>query len=74
MIVNQRFSLREISQAEYIERWNNRNTHEFLNIDPPYFSGNRGFVCNNSACEGLYRLDSIHKQPEICAYCGLRDS
>jgi hypothetical protein len=71
MISNQRFTLREISQAETIERWNNRNTHELMNIDPRYLSGNRGFVCENSSCVGLYRLGSINEQPDRCVYCWL---
>ncbi|MGH9926168.1 MAG: hypothetical protein ACRD5B_12415 [Nitrososphaeraceae archaeon] len=66
-----KFNLREITQTEAAERWNNRNTHEFLDIDPKYLSGSRRFVCDNNACEGLYFLDSIYEQPENCAYCAL---
>lgn len=59
-MITPKFTLREISPAETIARWNNRNTHSFLNIDPRYLSGRRGFVCGNPSCEGLYRLKSIN--------------
>lgn len=70
-MITPKFTLREISPAETIARWNNRNTHSFLNIDPRYLSGRRGFVCGNPSCEGIYRLNGLNEQPDVCQYCSL---
>ena len=71
MFSEQRFTLREINNAEAAQRWNNRNTHEFLNINPRLLRGSRSFVCDNNACEGLYFLDNENEQPQYCVYCAL---
>jgi hypothetical protein len=63
------FEIEAISDDEMQESLKDPNTHVFVEGRERY----RGFKCKSLTCKGLYCLNSVNEQPDICIYCNLKN-